>query len=981
MKPKSSCPFFLPLLLLTALWPPLPLDAQNLFEHGPFQIQRYTEADGLVSAEVTALYKDVHGFLWVATFSGLSRFDGRQFQNFDRQRGLSESNVEVLGNDNKNRLFIRSISNVYGYTGNGLTPFVKYPVRGGFIAAASVTDTGEVWIAYDGKTGVELLSPSGVAMHVPTASPVFQMTKGSSEIYVLEMNGNLSLLRNRTLQPLHTIRAEKPYRNEGLKMYKDPNGTIWTHGANNKHLYAHKEGDLIDSIAVPPQTEWWQWFVGSRRNVYLASDSGSLFQLTNGRWQEILTESHIQGTIYDVLEDKGGTLWVASSSGLLRVTRKQFQTASAENPAYYYTTDEKGRYILRSDSLLYTLPGTVAAYQALRSKTLTNVYVTRKREVWYCTEEAVYYLPYGKRLQRLNTTETYEGNKAIFRFRRVLEDTAGGLWISSYHGIFYKQGDSLRYYWDREGLTEGALYTAAIDNKGIFYTAGVHVYAFVNGRFKNISPQLNLPDEISRLATDQNNAVWVSQGTPVLVKIGQQPDGRFYKADSLHLTLNGLPFNAASHSFDAHNNLWICDNRSLYCYPYKDGRYASAPLFWDEHLSGSPLLYADDSNHIQVISHPLAGAYLRTYAVGNLLNGYQRESPDVHLTAVRLFKEPYDWQGTGFATNALGIPQHLRLQHDQNFLRFYFTGLTDDYSRSVAYRYRLNGYEKAWSPVTLLGEAEYTGLPAGRYTFEAQARSAGGAWSDSLLYPFEIKPVWYLTLWAKVLWSLLGIAAIGGAIYYQQRALKRKAHVKQLLVEEQLKALRAQINPHFLQNTFAFLAHQFYAARNTEAVKAIDRLSAYLRKVLRFSDKATVTLEEELDFAEEYLQMQQQLLHTPFRYSIDVSDDVDLFDVQVPSMLLQPILENALKHGLSPEGENGITISVRTSGNFIRCVISDTGSHRPAGTPPLEGSGKGIALTVDRMQLFYSNKKNKPQFYRQRNKSGGCDAMLLLPLC
>ena len=200
-------------------------------------------------------------------------------------------------------------------------------------------------------------------------------------------------------------------------------------------------------------------------------------------------------------------------------------------------------------------------------------------------------------------------------------------------------------------------------------------------------------------------------------------------------------------------------------------------------------------------------------------------------------------------------------------------------------------------------------------------------------------------------------------------------------MEEQLKALRAQINPHFLQNTFAFLAHELYLSNNTKAVKALDRLSIYLKNVLRFSDQTSTTLEEELEFAGEYLEMQRQILSIPFEYQIEIHEDVDLFDIQVPSMLFQPLIENAIKYGLEPDRANQITLKIDYCFPYVKCTISDTGRIAPvAEVLQYGGSGKGLKLTRERMELYYRTKRNPPKLYREKNMNGGSNVLLFLPI-
>ena len=959
---------------------------QNVFEYGPFKLQRFTEADGLVSSDVTGIYRDLRGFLWVSTFNGVSRFDGRTFENFNRENGLPEGNVAIMGEDKSGQLYINSINGIYRYTGNASHPFLKYPTSGAFLQASIPDSAGLVWVCYEASQELTLLSPQGPIAHLSLASPVVSFASGHrGEIYVLQEGGRISMLKGGSLVTVNQIRPILPYLSNGIRLFTDAQKRVWSYGANNTHAYQYNDGHIVDSIAIPRSKMWWQWVIGAGSNLYKVTDSSAIYQLINGKLQSILTRSQIMGSLQDMVEEKDGLMWVCCSGGLLKISRKQYDNIPAANAVYYFSPGKTNDCFLKVDSLLEGLPNASKYYWQLSPPKLTYVYVTQMKDVWYCTREAVYRLPYGKSIQRLNTGKTYAGPDILFGFRRVQEDTLGGMWISSYHGIFYYHNDGrLDYYYDREGIAENALYALNIDRTGTVYIAGVRVYALRNGRFQNISPQLGLVYEVTRLAKDHFGNLWVCQGQNRIIRIGQRNDGRFFAADSLQLSVNGQPFAAQYICFDTANNLWITDNRSLYLYKYANGNYRNAgyPVLWDENFSGNPALYTDGGDHLTVLSWPVEGNYLRTYSLKKLQQGVSRDYVSVQLTGLRLFREPYDWSNDGFSTDPLGIPIDLVLNHSQNFLKFYFSGLSADSRHGVAYRYQLKGFDRGWSPPTEAGEAEYTGLPPGSYTFEVQARSTAGTWSAPLRYSFRIATAWYFTWWAWACWVLAGLGMTTAFIYAVWRVLSKRANLRKLVVEEQLKALRAQINPHFLQNTFSFLAHEIATAPHGHAVKSIDQLSVYLRNVLRFSDLASVTLEEELEFAEEYLRLQQHLMSVPFTYGICINPDVDVFDIRTPSMLLQPIIENALKHGLNARAENRVTISVIQENDWIKCTISDTGNGRALmhHVQHARNSGKGVALTIDRLRLYYSRKKHPPQFLHRANAQGGSDVIILIPL-
>ena len=110
-----------------------------------------------------------------------------------------------------------------------------------------------------------------------------------------------------------------------------------------------------------------------------------------------------------------------------------------------------------------------------------------------------------------------------------------------------------------------------------------------------------------------------------------------------------------------------------------------------------------------------------------------------------------------------------------------------------------------------------------------------------------------------------------------------------------------------------------------------------------------------------------------------MAEEVDTSDTLVPSMLLQPVIENALKYGMGADEKNEITITVKPEGGYIACRVRDTGCRSSALKSPQSSTGKGIRLTIDRLELFYGDKKLKPQFTRTMNASGGCEVVIMIP--
>lgn len=245
-----------------------------------------------------------------------------------------------------------------------------------------------------------------------------------------------------------------------------------------------------------------------------------------------------------------------------------------------------------------------------------------------------------------------------------------------------------------------------------------------------------------------------------------------------------------------------------------------------------------------------------------------------------------------------------------------------------------------------------------------------------------------LTLFNNVTWKLsplwvatTSVAAVAGAAFWytHQRAIKR---LRDLLTEQELKALRVQLNPHLLQNTFEILAARLVQQDINAAIAYIRQVADYLRLVLSVSDKSTTSLEEEIELAEKYLALQKSTWQGAPDYRITVDDTTDTFGTIVPGMLLQPILENSIRHGFGNKPFAGavITVSIEQREPFIVCSVADNGTGLQAKPVNAQHHSRGHQLTLQRMQLLYRNSRHKPSMELTSNDRGGATTILRIPI-
>lgn len=208
-------------------------------------------------------------------------------------------------------------------------------------------------------------------------------------------------------------------------------------------------------------------------------------------------------------------------------------------------------------------------------------------------------------------------------------------------------------------------------------------------------------------------------------------------------------------------------------------------------------------------------------------------------------------------------------------------------------------------------------------------------------------------------WIIAGLVGlillmILGVVWYRSAAARRLrlAALNTQVRELELTAIRAQMNPHFLYNALNSIQNLVQQTRTEEAHSYISRFASLIRAVLKNSAKEEITLHEELQMIGEYVQLEQ--LRFDFDFQVSVSKDVDAYAVFLPPLLLQPIVENAIIHGLSPkQGHRKLAVAVESDEEQICITIEDNGVGREvAKQSDTSSSGKGLAFSRDRLKLL-----------------------------
>ena len=225
----------------------------------------------------------------------------------------------------------------------------------------------------------------------------------------------------------------------------------------------------------------------------------------------------------------------------------------------------------------------------------------------------------------------------------------------------------------------------------------------------------------------------------------------------------------------------------------------------------------------------------------------------------------------------------------------------------------------------------------------------------------------------------LVIVSLAHAFVYFRRAQQRDRRALELeahLAQARLQALRTQLHPHFLFNTLNAISTLVHTAPN-RADDMIGNLSALLRLSLDSATEQEVALGRELDFLDRYLDIEQIRFGPRLRVEKNIAAESRL--ALVPTFILQPLVENAIRHGIEPQVTPGvIKIETRREGESLRVTISDTGVGLPELADPAARPAEGIGLsnTRARLQSLYPDRH---QFRLYNADGGGCVAEIKLP--
>jgi hypothetical protein len=866
--------------------------------------------DDIPSKEVYRVIQDEKGYIWIGCNAGLFRYDGDRYKQYlnSEMSGRALSNLKT---DRFGQVWCGSFTGqILVAEHDSLKLFEDWSDHEKQFPEFHLTENG-MWITSDkglfqvsfehdtqvfGYTGAELpptdnihLLADSVVLVYSQFEGFFRVSNGQSEACYLTIPEELqSFLDGRT----HFIRWQ-----EKLLL-------LWQRNSDGKAIWAQVDGDRIN---------WFSGFsegqIASRVNRVSADRSGRIWVATNAG--AILLDGTDTRTVLsservsDVFEDREGNLWFTTlDNGIFLMPSLKFRTFGPDRfkdiPSNIVSLAEgPGRNII-----LGHFNGTVSSFDP-DAETLATV--LESNIVTHRAVEAIMYDD-GKLLAA-------RGAFSVLNHGHLSETAVGGntkgfvkwtddtLLIATIHGLSMLYQDR-KGQWQRKLMRNGFCRTVVVSTDRTIWAA------FKDGVFygddKNLEPFLKnaKPVYAADIAEDRVHNVWIATISNGLLKIsGNQTVAEFN-------TSNGLASNDLHCISISNDTMWIAHAKGL-------DRHVNGVFHHFNLLDGMPLKEVNDILATDGL------VYLASYRG---LTVFPTNSEAENQTAPKLI------------TNSISLGDSLVSNSENASFNYKFNELKVDFSvlafrsrGSCKVKYRLIGLDTTWTEQTGNHiEIVYNALPAGEFEFEAFALNEDGVQSEETVsFSFTIKPPFWQTWWFYLLVAVLCIALVSGLFLLRIRHINRKAALEHAVVTSKLTALRSQMNPHFLFNALNSIQELVLSKDTKNAVRYLGTFSGLTRTILENSAKETVRLSEEIDMLNQYLELEKLRFGETLEISIAVDPAIDQEGIRIPPMLIQPYVENALKHGLLHlQTDRKLNVTFAQENDFLIVSIEDNGVGR-----------------------------------------------------
>ena len=935
-------------------------------------LTNYTVQDGLPSNDVYDVLQDRQGFMWFATEFGAARFDGGHFECFTIQDGLPDNTVYKLFEDSKERIWFVPLNGLPVYFKDGKIHHVHAPAN--FTPSAAVVQSvserdgmvvfalGQDFLTVDAKDILMDIKPiiynqqefrKAIGFD-PADRSFWTLVKNKQDNqYSVEVlsDGKIKRFSSALFDSL-IINAQYFSRASLLDCYKLDRG--------QPVIRDHRRLQFLQK-ALQFSKEWdFRFIIDNTESYWLSNGSKGFFTFS---------KSDCSITPY-----AGFSNWVVSACYLDKEGNNWFSTIGKG-------VFMKSSLHFKSRLLQRELPDLEVTAMHGNADSLWLGFKNGKAALYLIGEGKLHAFNYNNDLT-ITAIQTYMG-RMIFGFNRGLAQINQG---------------SLKLIQDKTRFIN----TPAIKCMSLMPNGKLLVGAHVG--LLEVDSSFTIKDFLEPSTKIQSRCVSIASiegATFVGTGKGLRRfvDGKLllsgFRCDRVNQQIQGivgLPNHWLALATKG-EGVYLVKNQSLFQISKKEGLVgnnctailldpADSSVLWVSTNEGLSRLQLNDIGRNQysidnitelegLPAKEVRGVYVRQDSV------YIATTSGLCIMAKKLEKQPkLDVPVFITGVSIDGVDTNwshvLTLLPEQNSINITFVGLSYRSHGQVLYKYRMLGLDTAWS-YTSYNSIAFPVLPQGKeYVFEVFAKGADDGWSKKpARVAFSIALPMMQSLWFRVLLVALFILGLFLFLRARLKLIRIQEHEKTSLnkkiAEMEMKALRAQMNPHFTFNALNSIQHLIMQQELGAAQKYLAQFSKLLRSVLENSRLTTITLDEELKAIHIYLSLEGLRFGNAFEYQLTLDPALIPAEIKIPSMMIQPFLENAIWHGLIlKEGQRLLKLNILLEGEYLICSIEDNGIGREAasrGNSWKEGyRSMGMEVTKERLQLLNSTSDKVASF-------------------
>lgn len=978
----------------------------------------YTSQDGLAGNKIRSITEDNTGKIWIGcNEGGVSVFDGHNIKSYDTQTGLISNEVKVVHYSKTHDIVIIG-------TEDGLSVYQDNQFISFHVKLNNVNNKLQVTYVLEKEENIYIFTNENeLYKYIPETKSLIRIPANhtlhknySTSAYISSMGDTLINFKGFDLLAIKNTSQEVINNIGEIQDYKeDMQNNIWIASRDKRYnqfggLFKYDSTGIVNfnkEIGIESASVLSLEFDSKENLLWIGTKEYGLYlyPLINFTYYKKDHFDLDEFNIRDIKTDQANNIWICTKNSIIKkkpddtykifpfdLFKQEFDAFVHKNikQKYSYLNDNNGSY-QKYENLI-----------ASGKYAFSNPYKIQNKGIQ----------PDGSLYKPLKYNVLV--NKTLTELNRIIRDTLGNLWIGSNVGIFKidKKTEKINYH-DLEGNQFKSFY---FDQNNNLYGLGLSEL-FIYPNIEHSSEHLYFdyytdksPINITSIESYHEQIWFASSDHGLFVYNGK----RFYSTFNQQ-TSNTQSFNDLV--IDNYGNIIAAGNDGILYFVnlLENTIKQKLTINLKEKKLGTNVRYLEVLNHQLIVG---TNAGLNTIELKDLYEKGELTVKNINRSegfidysgkVSTIQDEDLLWIGSNknlikmkltdfknrngqyynfFIKSILindeplnisdiernpwtNIPaSSINLPYYKNSITISFDIIKYLNPDDTKFSYKLEGFQDQWINDTKEGKAIFQNLKPGKYIFRIKLTDINNENStQELAISFNIeKPLW-LKWWALLTMLLLVALFIRMFVLMRTRSVEKRerlrAEIAERITEFELKALRSQMNPHFIFNAINSIQNYMLDNDIDAALNYLSDFAKLIRLTLDNVSKKRISLDEELNYLKYYIKLEQMRFDKKFDLKINVPTEIENTKIVIPSMILQPFIENSIKHGFAFRDSGGvIKLEFKLSeNNILTCIIEDNGigrkKSRDLNQNKKKHNSKGTFITTERLSLLNQTQPRK----------------------